>query len=253
MGGLTRSRPGSQRSVRSTATSRYMQAAEAYAARGRAQATNNGRKTPDSWGRRRAPDVKYATTSRVRTSSASPAPHQRDARGAFSGQVLGVSPSMRRERTFGGGDSGRATPVAAKLPSSTQSTPSRRPNPRVAKVEEPEEPEEGEDALKKMEQILMSLKSRVEDRLAAEGQELPKDIFEDFTSQWVTEATSALANTPTANRSRNPSGGQRQVRTTPLLRKDQHRGEAQTRIPVPTFYGRSQPATPAGSLIAERD
>jgi hypothetical protein len=218
--GLSRSRPGSQRSTtRPAATSRYMQAAEAYTARSRAQKTSNatttpGRKTPELWGRRRVPDIKYATTGRVRTASASPAPHQREALG---GHNTGPAGPIRRERTFGGGgESGRTTPVARPTAvSSTQSTPSRRPNPRVALASQElaavaDEEGDSEDALKRMEEILMSLKSRVEDRLAAEGQELPKDIFEDFTSQWVSEATSALVKeggtTPAANRSRNPSG-----------------------------------------------
>ena len=39
--------------------------------------------------------------------------------------------------------------------------------------------------LKRMEEILMTYKSKVEDHLAAEGRELPKEIFEDFTSRWV--------------------------------------------------------------------
>jgi hypothetical protein len=39
--------------------------------------------------------------------------------------------------------------------------------------------------LKRMEEILLTYKSKVEDHLAAEGRELPKEIFEDFTSQWV--------------------------------------------------------------------
>ncbi len=30
----------------------------------------------------------------------------------------------------------------------------------------------------------------MEDHLAAEGRELPKEIFEDFTTQWVNEASS---------------------------------------------------------------
>ena len=39
--------------------------------------------------------------------------------------------------------------------------------------------------LKRMEEILMTSKTKVEDHLAAEGRELPKEIFEDFTSRWV--------------------------------------------------------------------
>merc|ERR1719266_1747568 len=60
---------------------------------------------------------------------------------------------------------------------------------------------EEEDAiLKRMEEILLTYKSRVETHLAAEGRELPKEIFEDFTSQWV--AASASGSTPAG-----PPGG----------------------------------------------
>ena len=88
---------------------------------------------------------------------------------------------------------------------------------------------EEEDAiLKRMEEILLTYKSRVENHLAAEGRELPKEIFEDFTSQWV----AASSNNTARPLSRSATG---EIKVTPSPRKAK-RDSSKTRIPVPTFY-----------------
>jgi len=106
--------------------------------------------------------------------------------------------------------------------------------------------------LKRMEEILMTYKSKVEDHLAAEGRELPKEIFEDFTSRWVqNQAQAAAVSTPVSksrsngslaasnstpiNQKWSPPDGVN-VRTTPLMRKERRDGSDRTRIPMPTYY-----------------
>ena len=92
-----------------------------------------------------------------------------------------------------------------------------------------------EDAiLKRMEEILLTYKSRVETHLAAEGRELPKEIFEDFTSQWV--ATSTAASSRPISRSATAELNPRMIASaTPSPRKAK-RDSSSSRIPVPTFY-----------------
>lgn len=94
-----------------------------------------------------------------------------------------------------------------------------------------------EDAiLKRMEEILLTYKSRVETHLAAEGRELPKEIFEDFTSQWVAASSASAASRP-LSRSATADISTRvaAVAAAPSPRKAK-RDSSKTRIPVPTFY-----------------
>lgn len=94
--------------------------------------------------------------------------------------------------------------------------------------------------LKRMEEILMTYKSKVEDHLAAEGRELPKEIFEDFTSRWVSQNAGSPcvrgnnAATPVSKSKSN--GSLATVRTTPLMRKEKRDGSDRTRIPMPTYF-----------------
>ena len=105
------------------------------------------------------------------------------------------------------------------------------------------------EALKKLEEILLSYKSKVEDHLAAEGRELPKEIFEDFTTQWVNEAsnlsvTLKQSTSRSQSRQRRRSGSPSACSTasstgrmnTPSWRKEQREGRRDTKIPMPTFY-----------------
>ena len=119
--------------------------------------------------------------------------------------------------------------------------------------------------LRRMEEILFTYKSKVEDRLAAEGKELPKDIFDDFTEHWVVNSAPYRAKSVDSLDSSERSDGhhhhhyqqqqqQQQGVKRPQpppaspkvvvrARKDPKDGvRGTTRIPVPTFYGRS-PAT----------
>ena len=88
----------------------------------------------------------------------------------------------------------------------------------------------------------------VETHLAAEGRELPKDIFEDFTTQWVATCKSPQASPPV---SKSVSNGNLVMRREPSAaklivtpRKDpiQAAGEKRTRIPMPTFYSSPVPS-----------
>ena len=108
--------------------------------------------------------------------------------------------------------------------------------------------------LKRMEEILLTYKSKVEDHLAAEGRELPKDIFEDFTSQWVQNVrqkpektgadkkdecdTTSHSNSSTMKSKDYLPGikSTSSIRTTPLMRKDKKDGTDKTRIPMPTYF-----------------
>ena len=109
-----------------------------------------------------------------------------------------------------------------------------------------------------MEEILLTYKSKVEDHLAAEGRELPKEIFEDFTSQWVQNvrqkpdkkelgATNDEINkndhSNTSPVVKSKSNGciptvlsSPNIRTTPIMRKDKKEGIEKTRIPMPTYF-----------------
>ena len=84
--------------------------------------------------------------------------------------------------------------------------------------------------------------------LAAEGRELPKEIFEDFTSQWVAAASTANSRpmsrsttaeiTPPEMGTTPPESLTKprvQVAAAPSPRKAK-RDTSNTRIPMPTFY-----------------
>jgi len=96
-----------------------------------------------------------------------------------------------------------------------------------------------EDAiLKRMEEILLTYKSRVENHLAAEGRELPKEIFEDFTSQWV-----AASATPSGGGSSRPISRSATAELNPRMivsasasPRKAKRDSSTSRIPVPTYY-----------------
>lgn len=208
--------------------SRYMQAAEAYAAKRRNNNSTNGTWS-GSRGRERStilPDksnVYDRPSSRAsslggkripsRTASASPGPQRR----------------IRKDVT-------KNLQVPNPTPSS-KSTPTRKPGKTEnAKYDD----DEGDEILKRMEEILMTYKSKVEDHLAAEGRELPKELFEDFTTQWVNEATT-LTKSRSSSRHRNESEVVK-VRTAPNWRRETNgnsagrSGRERTRIPVPTFF-----------------
>ena len=213
-----------------SASSRYMQAAEAYAARGRnARSKSSMSQHDSSWGGGASRPSSRASSNgsgyrRVggRTTSASPGP-QRRAR-------LPERSAQNKNNTLN----------CPPLPPSSKSTPTKKKQPSSSSTASPQSQEEDDDGLilKRMEEILMTYKSKVEDHLAAEGRELPKDIFEDFTTQWVNEASS-LTKSPSSrssSRTRNPVTSTPQVRTTPTWRKEHRSGQKETKIPVPTFY-----------------
>jgi hypothetical protein len=112
---------------------------------------------------------------------------------------------------------------------STQSTPSHRP--RAGAADAAAADEDDDQILKRMEEILLTYKSKVETRLAAEGRQLPKEIFEDFTTQWVHDAIRETKRSPA--RAETPTSA---VRTTPTWRKDHRDGHKETKIPMPTFF-----------------
>jgi len=114
-----------------------------------------------------------------------------------------------------------------------------------------------------MEEILLTYKSKVEDHLAAEGRELPKEIFEDFTSQWVQTVRQKpeVDNSATGLKGKNTNLGSSVmksksngslpvvmstsntcIRTTPAMRKDKRDGTDKTRIPMPTYFNSPIPA-----------
>eukprot|EP00095_Tigriopus_kingsejongensis_P009127 maker-scaffold595_size129005-snap-gene-0.19 protein:Tk09127 transcript:maker-scaffold595_size129005-snap-gene-0.19-mRNA-1 annotation:"glutamic acid-rich protein" len=197
-----------------------MQAAEAYTAsaraarKGRAPSRPQSRQSPTTptgrgtWSARTSrerapltPETYSNSYTGVRTASASPGPNRRQRKTSSS------SSASTKPRT------------AASL--STQSTPSKKPDgsARRSSREVLNEIEADDDLiLKRMEEILMTYKSKVEDHLAAEGRELPKEIFEDFTTQWVNEASS-LASTSSKSRGYSPTPAWEASRsTTPVIR-----------------------------------
>jgi hypothetical protein len=109
---------------------------------------------------------------------------------------------------------------------------------------------EDDEILKRMEEILLTYKARVEHHLAAEGRELPKEIFEDFTTQWVATCKSPTASPPASTVSKSVSNGnllmRRELSASKLSvtpRKDPIAGpEKKTRIPMPTFYNSPIPS-----------
>ena len=89
-----------------------------------------------------------------------------------------------------------------------------------------------------MEEILFTYKSKVEDKLAAEGKELPKDIFEDFTTHWVNSSPHRAKSVVSLDSSERSSekGSHSKVKTTPNLRNEHRDGQRTTKIPAPAFY-----------------
>ena len=114
-----------------------------------------------------------------------------------------------------------------------------------------------------MEEILFTYKSKVEDKLAAEGKALPKvkkniyrqklqnenfilklnfslfqDIFDDFTEHWVASSphrAKSVDSLDSSERSSEPGSVSKTSRT-PNQRKEHRDGQQRTRIPAPTFY-----------------
>ena len=211
-----------------------MQAAEAYTARSRNARRGGGANSANKSGgetfHRFQSTPRSQGGSGVRSGSASPGPNRRGVRRISS------SDSTKRNAP---------TVVTQQQPSfSTQSTPVRRPKDGPLKAESHTG---GDDQiLKRMEEILMTYKSRVEDKLAAEGMELPKDIFEDFTTQWVAGSVTGNDTTGQQRRRRRTSASSdcsssatpasTSSRTTPNWRKEFRHGQGGTRIPMPTFY-----------------
>ena len=233
-----------------SATSRYMQAAEAYAAKNRAASTaskttngtwssSSAKNSFSSRGRQSRPALTSdtfrppsRTSSRPasRTTSASPGPHRRSMDNVLSGSTHST-PCKKPVK-----NSGKTSAETAKISAKSQKA--------LAEMDLDEE----DAILKKMEEILLTYKSRVETHLAAEGRELPKEIFEDFTSQWVAASTarplsrSATAEMPVvtpsghhAVMSRSSTADIQTPKMKPSPRKAK-RDSSNTRIPVPTFY-----------------
>ncbi|XP_040580309.1 uncharacterized protein pigs isoform X2 [Lepeophtheirus salmonis] len=211
------SRLGSERRSYRTpvANSRYMQAAEAYASK------RGTPRTPTIAPRGLDPRRNYA-----RSSSASPSPYVRSS--------PATTPQLMRRKL----SNNPPPPPTA----SSQSSPSRKqhhvdlPTLEALGID-------GEDddvlILKKMEEILLTYKSRVEGRLAAEGRQLPKEIFEDFTSHWVNSTSK-----PPERGSVAVVGGNGKIPLNPPTPRKEFRDKKdKTKIPVPTFYS-SQSDTP---------
>jgi hypothetical protein len=95
-----------------------------------------------------------------------------------------------------------------------------------------------EAILKRMEEILFTYKIKVEDKLAAEGKELPADIFEDFTSHWVNSSPHRAKSVDSLDSSEKSSERGEKVKVAPPPgRKESRDGvQARSRIPAPTFY-----------------
>lgn len=92
-----------------------------------------------------------------------------------------------------------------------------------------------------MEEILFTYKIKVEDKLAAEGKELPADIFEDFTSHWVNSSphrAKSVDSLDSSEKSSSDRGERREVKLPPPPQRKEVRDgvQARSRIPAPTFY-----------------
>ena len=124
-----------------------------------------------------------------------------------------------------------------------------------------------EQILKRMEEILFTYKTKVEDKLAAEGKALPKvchsflifnclflvytesikavlhcvqfqDIFDDFTEHWVASSPHRAKSVDSLDSSeRSDRGSVTRTPRTPNIRKQHRDGHRGTRIPAPTYYG----------------
>merc|ERR1711981_861822 len=207
-----------------------------------------------------------------RTASASPGPCRRQQR-TPNGQISrgNSSNALRYESSH----QLQPPPQSHKaFPTSTHSTPCKKSQPKTSqsstsgvkkssissKSNQALAELEAEDdlILKRMEEILLTYKSKVEDHLAAEGRELPKEIFEDFTSQWVQnvrqkpEKGVPVDKSDESEKNIPPSGSAvmksksngclpvvlsaSNIRTTPIMRKDKKEGIEKTRIPIPTYF-----------------
>ena len=104
-----------------------------------------------------------------------------------------------------------------------------------------------------MEEILFTYKCKVEDKLAAEGKQLPKvrvrcalpcpdlhitlqDIFDDFTEHWVNSSPHRAKSVDSLDSSEKSSGSAGKSQHTPAQRREHREGRRGTRIPAPTFY-----------------
>ena len=212
---------GSYRAPR--APSRYLQAAEAYASRGKSGSVA-GNPAASTW------SASTAGRARSRPGLSSdlfqpPVKHSRTA---------SASPGLRRRRS---GSVSREPPAAPAV-TSTHSTPSRKPGPRRQHSRDAlaSDWDKDEMILKRMEEILFTYKSKVEDKLAAEGKELPKDIFEDFTSHWVNSSPHRAKSVDSLDSSEKSFDKNSKPRVTPTQRKEHREGQRTSRIPAPTFY-----------------
>ena len=191
-------------------------------------------------------------------------------------RTTSASPGPWRRRQFSGDQPGTSednTTPGATPPSSVHSTPRRKP-PNVSNITENGhhakkvtkshksnktladlDLEEEDAILKRMEEILLTYKSRVETHLAAEGRELPKEIFEDFTSQWVAASAASGTTTPGGplpghaghqplSRSMTSELTPQSINKPPRVvanpaapsPRKAKRDTSNTRIPMPTFY-----------------
>ena len=92
-----------------------------------------------------------------------------------------------------------------------------------------------------MEEILFTYKCKVEDKLAAEGKQLPKDIFDDFTQHWVNSSPHRAKSVDSLDSSEKSSGsGGGKLQQGPAQRREHREGQRGTRIPAPTFYRRQE-------------
>ena len=244
-------------------TSRYMQAAEAYkhkASNAGINANNSSISSGTStWSaasttrsRPRASITSDTFTTPLvrapRTASASPAVHRK--------RINSLSSRDKPMTTKSTNSSHNSSYTNSYVPSSTHSTPSRKPMKRSqsrdyynggsgANATLPGEPAETDEMiLKRMEEILFTYKSKVEGRLAAEGKELPKDLFNDFTEHWLnsTPQRCKSIDTLSENSSRTSDRCSSAGGKTPVLpkeRKESREGCSSTRIPKPIFYKNS--------------
>ena len=217
---------GSYRAPRGT--SRYMQAAEAYSQKNQKSSQLNSTWSASSVSRAR---------SRPGLSSDLFQPPQRQSRTASA------SPGLHRKRISS--TSKTRSPTSEQPPqiSSTHSTPRRKPNGRPTYSRETSREscisnvDTDEAILKRMEEILFTYKIKVEDKLAAEGKELPADIFEDFTSHWVNSSPHRAKSVDSLDSSEKSSERGEKVKVAPPQRKESREGvQARSRIPAPTFY-----------------
>merc|ERR1719480_752300 len=153
-------------------------------------------------------------------------------------RTASASPALHRKRlpTSGPGPS----PPRPSEVTSTHSTPSRRSNPRRQNSEDVLDVADfdtDEQILKRMEEILFTYKTKVEDKLAAEGKALPKDIFDDFTEHWVASSPHRAKSVDSLDSSeRSDQSSVTRTPRTPNTRKEHRDGHRGTRIPAPTYY-----------------